>query len=285
MSPKPQPKLVVANTEIKTLQINGQDYICLTDMVKNYGDDQLIYSWLRNRNTVEFLGVWETLNNPAFDEERFDTYRSQAGLNSFNLTPKKWIDTTGAIGIISKAGRYGGGTFARKDIAFEFGSYISAEFKLIVIKEFQRLKDLESENQRWDYHRFLSKVNYRLQTDAIKAMLGPLTQSTPSKQTFMYVNEADLVNIALFGVTAKQWRDQNPEEAKRGNIRDSASVEQLTVLANLESLNSMFISQGVGKKDRFAKLHSEAQRQLSSLVASKLRIEPIEDSPQTTLSD
>lgn len=283
MSPKPQAKLIVANTEIKTLTINGQDYICLTDMVKNYGDDQLIYSWLRNRNTVEFLGVWETLNNPAFDEQQFDRYRSQAGLNNFNLTPKKWVDTTNAIGIVSKAGRYGGGTFAQKDIAFEFGSYISAEFKLIIIKEFQRLKDLESENQKWDYHRFLSKVNYRLQTDAIKRVLTPLTQSETAPYSFMYANEADLVNIALFGKTAKQWRDENPEEARRGNIRDSATVEQLTVLANLESLNSMLISDGISKKDRFAKLHSEAQRQLSSLIASKLRIEPAADSTHELL--
>ena len=280
MSPKPQPKLVIANNEIKILRTNNQDYICLTDMVKNYGDDQLIYSWLRNRNTVEFLGVWETLNNPTFDEQQFDLYRSQAGLNNFNLTPKKWIETTGAIGIVSKAGRYGGGTFAQKDIAFEFGSYISAEFKLIIIKEFQRLKDLESENQRWDYHRFLSKVNYRLQTDAIKAMLAPLTQSNSSNYSYMYANEADLVNIALFGMTAKQWRDKNPEEAKHGNIRDAATVEQLTVLANLESLNSMFISQDMGKKERFSKLYSEAQRQLSALIASRIRIEPLEDEPR-----
>ena len=286
MSPKPQPKLVVGNSEIKTLYVNGQDYICLTDMVKNYGDDQLIYSWLRNRNTVEFLGVWETLNNAQFDPSQFDLYRSQAGLNNFNLTPKKWIDTTGAIGLISKAGRYGGGTFAQKDIAFEFGSYISAEFKLIIIKEFQRLKDLESENQKWDYHRFLSKVNYRLQTDAIKKMLLPLSDSTVStKNNFMYANEADLVNIALFGKSAKQWRDENPEDARKGNIRDNSTVEQLTVLANLESLNSMLISEGKGKKERFSKLHSEAQRQMSSLIASKIRIDPIEDFPQSLIDD
>ena len=277
MSPKPQPKLIVGDTEIKTLSINNEDYICLTDMVKNYGDDQLIYSWLRNRNTVEFLGIWETLNNAHFNEQQFDIYRSQAGLNSFNLTPKKWIDTTGAVGLVSKAGRYGGGTFAQKDIAFEFGSYISAEFKLLIIKEFQRLKELESENQRWDYHRFLSKVNYRLQTDAIKAMLAPLTQSKGTGQAYMYANEADLVNIALFGMTAKQWRDENPEAARRGNIRDSATIEQLTVLANLESFNSMLISQDIGKKERFSRLHSEAQRQLSSLLASKIRIEPPTD--------
>ena len=268
-------ELIVQDTAIKVLKVDGQDYICLTDMVKNYGDDQLIYSWLRNRNTVEFLGVWETLNNSRFDAEQFDIYRGQAGLNSFNLTPKKWIDTTGAIGLVSKAGRYGGGTFAQKDIAFEFGSYISPEFKLIIIKEFQRLKDLELEDERWDYHRFLAKVNYRLQTDAVKEMLLPLTTLPKNKTGVVYANEADVVNLALFGVTAKEWRNTNKEWAKKGNIRDFASVEQLTVLANLESLNSMLINDGVEKEARYDKLHSEAQRQLSSLIASKLRLEPV----------
>lgn len=277
MTPKPVQKIVVSDAEIKILRQDGQDYICLTDMVKNYGDDQLIYSWLRNRNTVEFLGVWETLNNPQFNNEQFDAYRSLAGLNSFNLTPKKWIDSTGAIGIISKAGRYGGGTFAQKDIAFEFGSYISAEFKLIIIKEFQRLKELESQNERWDYHRFLTKVNYRLQTDAVKQMLLPLTSSSNISAGIVYANEADVVNIALFGKTAKEWRDENPELAKKGNVRDFATVEQLTVLANLESLNSMLITEGLDKRGRYEKLHSEAQRQLSSLIASKLRINPADD--------
>lgn len=283
MTPKPPAKLIVADAEIKVLRVNGQDYICLTDMVKNYGDDQLIYSWLRNRNTVEFLGVWETLNNPNFNSEQFDAYRSQAGLNSFNLTPRKWVDTTGATGIISKAGRYGGGTFAQKDIAFEFGSYISAEFKLIIIKEFQRLKEAEFENEKWDYHRFLAKVNYRLQTDAIKQVLLPLTTSGSDNTGLIYANEADVVNIALFGKTAKRWRDSNPDLSKRGNIRDFATVEQLTVLANLESLNSMLINENQPKQERYAKLHSEAQRQLSSLIASKIRIAPPDDTANSEL--
>jgi hypothetical protein len=277
-------ELIVQDTAIKVLKVDGQDYICLTDMVKNYGDDQLIYSWLRNRNTVEFLGVWETLNNPRFDTDQFDIYRGQAGLNSFNLTPKKWIDTTGAIGLVSKAGRYGGGTFAQKDIAFEFGSYISPEFKLIIIKEFQRLKDLELEGERWDYHRFLAKVNYRLQTDAVKEMLLPLTTLPKNKTGVVYANEADVVNLALFGVTAKEWRDANKDWAKKGNIRDFATVEQLTVLANLESLNSMLINDGIEKGARYDKLHSEAQRQLSSLIASKLRLEPAVDNRDATTS-
>lgn len=273
MKQKPA-QLIVQDNTIKVLKVNGEDYICLTDMVKNHGNDQLIYSWLRNRNTVEFLGVWETLNNPGFNADQFDNYRRQAGLNSFNLTPKKWIDTTGAIGLVSKAGRYGGGTFAQKDIAFEFGSYISPEFKLVIIKEFQRLKDLELEGERWDYHRFLTKVNYKLQTDAIKGMLLPLTSLPENKSGIVYANEADIVNLSLFGMTAKQWRDSHKEQAKKGNIRDFATVEQLTVLANLESLNSMLINEGMDKKARYDKLHSEAQRQLSSLLASKMRLQP-----------
>lgn len=267
-------EIIIKDSSIKILNINGQDYICLTDMVKNYGDDQLIYSWLRNRNTVEFLGVWETLNNEGFNSGQWDIYRGQAGLNSFNLTPKKWIDTTGAKGIISKAGRYGGGTFAQKDIAFEFGSYISPEFKLIIIKEFQRLKDLEFENEQWDYTRFLTKVNYRLQTQAVKDVLLPLTSLPRSYKGLVYAEEADVVNMAIFGMTAKEWRKKNPTKAKKGNIRDYATIEQLTVLANLESLNSMFINEGHEKSVRYEKLHIEAQRQLSNLIASKIRLDP-----------
>lgn len=275
--PRKKSEIVIKDASIKVLNSNGQDYICLTDMIKNYGDDQLIYSWLRNRNTVEFLGVWETLNNTSFNSEQWDVYRGQAGLNSFNLTPKKWIDTTGAIGIVSKAGRYGGGTFAQKDIAFEFGSYISPEFKLLIIKEFQRLKDLELENEQWDYRRFLAKVNYKLQTQAIKDVLLPLTTLPQMKTGLVYAEEADVVNLAIFGMTAKDWRKKNPTKAKKGNIRDFATIEQLTVLANLESLNSMFISDGYNKTTRYEKLHGEAQRQLSSLIASKLRLNPTQN--------
>ncbi len=272
--PKRKSEIIIKDAAIKVLNIDGQDYICLTDMIKNYGDDQLIYSWLRNRNTVEFLGVWETLNNAEFNAEQWDRYRNQAGLNSFNLTPKKWIDTTGAVGLVSKAGRYGGGTFAQKDIAFEFGSYISPEFKLLIIKEFQRLKDLELENEQWDYRRFLTKVNYKLQTNAVKEVLLPLTTLPQNKSGIVYAEEADVVNLAIFGVTAKEWRQRHPAKSKRGNIRDFATIEQLTVLANLESLNSMLISDGYNKTTRYEKLHIEAQRQLSSLIASKLRLNP-----------
>jgi hypothetical protein len=272
-----QAKISVGDAEIKIIKVQGEDYICLTDMVNEYGGDQAIYSWLRNRNTVEFLGVWEALNNPHFKGGEFDTFRKQAGLNSFHLTPKKWIDSTGAIGIVSKPGRHGGGTFAHKDIAFEFGSYISPEFKLLIIREFQRLKAKEQELERWDYQRFLSKVNYQLHTSAIRDVLIPLTSTPKNREGLLYASEADLINLALFGITAKEWRAKNVMLAKKSNIRDNATIEQLTVLSNLESLNSMMITDGVPKEDRFDKMRAEAQRQISALLSSKLRIHPVGD--------
>jgi hypothetical protein len=267
----------VGETLIKVIKVANEDYICLTDMVNEYGGDQAIYSWMRNRNTVEFLGVWETLNNPDFKGLEFDTFRKQAGLNSFFLTPKKWITATAASGIISKAGRYGGGTFAHKDIAFEFGSYLSPEFKLLIIREFQRLKNQEQELEKWDYHRFLTKVNYRLHTAAIRDVLVPLTTTLKSKTGLIYASEADIINLALFGITAKDWRIKNKDKAKKSNIRDYATIEQLTVLSNLESLNSMMITERQDKQARFEKMRAEAQRQMSALISSKLRINPISE--------
>ncbi|MCX8473491.1 MAG: KilA-N domain-containing protein [Sediminibacterium sp.] len=212
-----------------TIQQKGKDdFISLTDMIKGFGDDTMIYSWMRNRNTLEFIGIWEELNNPNFKGNEFVTFKTQAGLNSFNLTPRKWIEATNAIGIISKAGRYGGGTFAHKDIAFEFGSWLSPEFKLYLIKEFQRLKEDENDRLKldWNLQRTLSKVNYKIHTDAIKDNLIP-TALSKEQINFVYADEADLLNVALFAKTAKQWRDQNPN--KKGNIRDEASLEQLVV--------------------------------------------------------
>jgi hypothetical protein len=211
---------------------DNSDYISLTDMVKGFGDDTMIYSWMRNRNTLEFLGIWEEMNNPNFKGNEFVTFKMQAGLNNFNLTPKKWIDATNAIGIQSKAGRYGGGTFAHKDLAFEFGSWLSPEFKLYLIKEFQRLKDDENDRLKltWNLQRTLAKVNYRIHTDAIKEKLLP--QTLPKEKiNFVYADEADLLNVALFGITAKQWRDANPKA--EGNIRDEATIEQLVVLSSV----------------------------------------------------
>src|SRR5580700_6357215 len=211
--------ITVKGKDIAILQQQNADFISLTDMVKGFGDDTMIYSWMRNRNTLEFIGIWEELNNPDFKGNEFVTFNTLAGLNSFNLTPRKWIDATNAIGIISKAGRYGGGTYAHRDIAFEFGSWLSPEFKLYLIKEFQRLK--EDENRRlslaWNLNRTLSKLNYRIHTDAIKTHLIP-PEVTPAQASITYTTEADLLNVALFGHTAKQWRDANPK--LEGNVRD-----------------------------------------------------------------
>jgi hypothetical protein len=223
-------------------------------------------NWLRNRNTTEFLGIWEQLNNPDFNPIEFDGIRKQAGLNSFILTAKRWIESTAAIGLISKPGRYGG-TYAHKDIAFEFASWVSVEFKLYLIKEFQRLK--EDENRRlslaWDLNRTLSKLNYRIHTDAVKANLIPAVVSA-AQAASTYASEADLLNVALFGQTAKQWRDANP--TLEGNMRDSASVPQLLVLANVESLNAEFIQMGLSQGERLQKLNAVAIRQMRSLTGS-----------------
>lgn len=212
----------VQGTAITILSRQEEDYISLTDMTKRFGDDALIYSWMRNRNTVEFLGIWEQMHNPDFKGGEFETFRKAAGLNSFHLTPRKWIDATGAIGIQSRAGRYGG-TYAHKDIAFEFGSWLSPEFKLYLIKEFQRLKD--DENRRlsleWNLNRTLARLNYRIHTDAIKAHVIPASV-TPEQANFAYASEADMLNVALFGQTAKQWREANP--GREGNVRDYASI-------------------------------------------------------------
>jgi hypothetical protein len=225
--------IIVKGSEIAIISQKEQDYISLTDMMKGFGDDTLLYSWMRNRNTVEFLGIWEEIHNSAFKGNEFVTFKMQAGLNSFNLTPKKWIEATNAIGIISKAGRYGGGTFAHKDIAFEFGSWLSPEFKLYLLKEFQRLKDDENDRLKlnWNLQRTLAKINYHIHTDAIKEKIIP-KKITKEQVSFIYANEADMLNVALFGKTAQQWRTQNPE--KEGNIRDYAEIEQLVVLSNLE---------------------------------------------------
>ena len=255
----------VKEISVSVLEKNNQDYISLTDMVKGFGDDTMIYSWMRNRNTLEFIGIWEELNNPNFKGNEFVTFKSQSGLNSFNLTPKKWIEATNAIGISSKSGRYGGGTFAHKDIAFEFGSWLSPEFKLYLIKEFQRLKDDESErlNLDWNLKRTLSKINYHIHTDAIKDKLIPPTLSK-DKVNYIFANEADLLNVSLFGITAKMWRENNPN--LNGNIRDTASLEQLVVLSNIESINAVLIYQELSQSERLVQLNKIAIQQMKSLL-------------------
>lgn len=258
----------VKGNVINIIDYQDSDFISLTDMAVNFGDDTLIYSWMRNRNTLEFIGVWEELNNPDFKGNEFVTFKMQAGLNSFNLTPRKWISATNAIGMISKAGRYGGGTYAHKDIAFEFGSWLSPEFKLYLIREFQRLK--EDENSRlkleWNLQRTLAKINYRIHTDAIKENLIP--QEVSGKQmSLTYASEADLLNVALFGLTAADWRSANPGEA--GNVRDHASLEQLVVLSNLESINAVMINQGLSQGERLKQLNQIAIMQIKSLLGNK----------------
>ncbi|MFZ4547975.1 MAG: KilA-N domain-containing protein [Bacteroidales bacterium] len=258
-------KINVIGNEITIVQHHESDYISLTDMVKGFGDDTMIYSWMRNRNTLEFIGIWEEINNPDFKGNEFVTFKSQAGLNSFNLTPRKWIEATNAIGIISKAGRYGGGTYAHKDIAFEFGSWLSPAFKIYLIKEFQRLKEDESDRLKlnWNLQRTLAKVNYHIHTDAIKENLIP-NELTKQEASYLYATEADMLNMALFGKTAANWRQQNLE--KEGNIRDYATIEQLVVLTNLESLNAVLIAQELPQSDRLLQLNKTAIQQLKVLT-------------------
>ncbi len=264
-------KINVMNKEISFYTVNEDDYICITDIAKykkEDGSDDIIRNWIRNRNTIEFLGIWEQLNNPDFKPVEFDGFRKMAGLNSFTLTPKQWIETTNAIGIISKSGRYGG-TYAHKDIAFEFASWISVEFKLYLIKEFQRLKDQERKQLGWDIRRNLAKINCRIHTDAIKENLIPAKLSK-AQINYIYASEADILNMALFGITAAQWRDENSD--KKGNIRDYANVSQLVCLANLENLNALFINEGMPQEARLERLNKIAIQQMQILAdGSRLR--------------
>ena len=255
----------VKGAEVTIATRYEQDFISLTDMVRNFdGGSALIEQWLKNKDTVLFLGVWEQLNNPGFNSLEFEGIKNEAGRNSFFLSTKKWIDATGAIGLHAKAGRYGG-TYAHKDIAFEFGSWLSPEFKLYLIKEFQRLKDEESRatSLEWSFQRTLAKVNYKIHTDAIKERLIP-PLLTPSQTGIINASEADLLNVALFGITAAQWRQANPHQS--GNMRDAATLEQLVVMSNLESINSILIHQGLAAQDRLVQLNAIAITQMRSLV-------------------
>lgn len=261
-------KLKVEGTEIVLFRQKGEDYISVTDIARHKDkerSDYILQNWMRRRNTIEFLGLWEKINNINFNPINFDGIRIKSGLNSFSLTPKRWIKETGAIGIISKTGRYYGGTFAHKDIAFEFASWISPEFKLFLIKEFQRLK--EEENKRlsidWDLRRNLAKINYKIHTDAIKEHLIP-KKLTKEGINILYASEADVLNKALFNMTAKEWAERNPN--KKGNIRDFATVTQLVCLSNLESLNAEFIRQKLPQRERLVRLNEIAIIQMKSLV-------------------
>ena len=262
----------IQGTKIALFSENANDYISLTDIAK-YRDkertDHIIQNWMRARNTIEFIGMWEQLHNPNFNVTEFRNIKNNSGSNGYVLSGKQWIEKTNAIGIISKPGRYGG-TFAHKDIAFEFASWISAEFKLYLIKEFQRLKLEENEKNElgWDTKRFLVKANYKVHTDAVKENLIP--KNISKKQSgIIYANEADVLNVALFGMTAKQWREQNPK--LKGNMRDYANVTQLVCLAGLESLNAEFIRQDIPQSKRLIKLNQIAIIQMQSLTDNNIK--------------
>ena len=254
-------ELNVLNQKISYIKIDNEDYISITDMLKSKDGDFFVSDWLRNRNTVEFLGIWEEIHNPNFNYGEFAIIKSQAGLNNYKISVKEWTEKTNAIGIISKAGRYGG-TYAHKDIAFEFGMWISPKFKLLLIKEFERLKSEEQKQLGWNAKRELSKINYRIHTDAIKNNLVPI-QLTKNQINFVYSEEADVLNMALFGMTAKEWRIKNPN--LDGNIRDYATINELICLANLESLNSVFINEGLRQSERLEKLNKIAISQMHIL--------------------
>lgn len=262
-------KINVHKTDVTILIINDSDYISLTDIAKYKSNDPYIVvcNWMRNRNSIEYLGIWETLYNPSFKPIEFDRFRSEAGLNAFTMSPQKWIDATNAKGIISKSGRYGG-TFAHKDIAFKFAAWISIEFELYFIKEFQRLKEEEQKLLGWSAKRELSKINYHIHTNAVKQNLIPKELSA-AQTSIIYASEADVLNVAMFGITAKQWRDENLD--MKGNIRDYASINKLICLANLESLNAVLISENISQKERLIKLNAIAIKQMKVLIEVESR--------------
>jgi len=263
-------KLNVNELEIVLYKQNEEEFISLTDMAKFRDSERtnyIIQNWMRTRSTIEFIGLWEQLRNPNFKGIEFDAFRNESGSNSFTLTPKRWIEATNSIGIISKSGRYGG-TYAHKDIAFEFASWISPTFKLYLITEYQRLKEVETNqfNLEWNVKRILSKTNYHLHTDAVKNFILPDKNYDKEKEWLIYAEEADLLNVVLFNCSAKDWRDANPDLAKKSlNIRDIASINELAILSNLETLNAQMIKEKVGKNDRYLKLKEIAKYQLSVL--------------------
>ena len=265
-----QNEIKVKTAIIKTMRKNGMDFICITDIArqKNPIDPNgVIANWMRNRNTIEFLGIWETLYNPVFNPLEFEGFRAEAGLNAFTLSPTRWIEATRAIGIVSQPGRYGG-TYACSDIAFEFAFWISVEFRLYLVKEFQRLKSDEQKQIGWSAKRELSKINYRIHTDAIKQHLIP-DEVTPAQASVIYAEEADVLNVAMFGTTARQWREANPE--LKGNIRDYATINELICLSNMENINAVLINEGIPQGDRLVKLNQVAIQQMRVLEGDGAR--------------
>jgi hypothetical protein len=261
-------KIFVKESEITVLSINENDYISLTDIARHKSNEPtaVISNWLRNRNTIEYLGIWETLFNPVFKPLEFEGFKKEAGLNAFTLSPQKWITSTGAIGIVTRPGRYGG-TYAHKDIALKFASWISVEFELYMVKEFQRLKEQEQLQMGWTAKRELAKINYHIHTSAISRNLIPTKLST-EQINYIYASEADVLNMALFGMTAKEWRESNPEE--KGNIRDHATITELICLSNLENINAVLIADGMPQSERLAKLNQTAIHQMQVLESSHM---------------
>ncbi len=257
-------KITVKDTEVNIVKVNGEDYICLTDMLRAKDGDFFITDWLRNRNTLEFIGIWEKVYNPNFNYGEFAIIRNQSGLNSFKISVKEFVTRTNSVSLQAKAGRYGG-TYAHKDIAFEFAMWISPEFKVYIVKEFQRLKAEEQKALGWSAKRELSKINYRIHTDAVKQNLMP-SEVTPAQASIIYANEADVLNVAMFGMTAKQWREANPK--LNGNIRDYATINELICLSNMENLNAVFIEQGMPQGERLVKLNQIAIHQMGVLGSS-----------------
>lgn len=254
-------KINVKDTEISITQINDEDYICITDMLKAKDGDFFVTDWLRNRNTLEYIGTWESVYNPDFNYDEFALITNRAGLNSFKISVKEFVERTNAISLTAKAGRYGG-TYAHKDIAFEFAMWISPEFKIYIVKEFQRLKSDEQKQLGWSAKRELAKINYRIHTDAIKNNLIP-EQLSAKQISIVYADEADVLNMALFGKTAKQWRDENPD--LKGNIRDYANMNELICLSNLENINALLINENISQSERLVKLNEIAIHQMSVL--------------------
>jgi len=255
-------KIIVQKTEITVIQVHNEDYICLTDMLKAKDGDFFINDWLRNRNTLEYIGIWEQVNNPSFNYGEFATIRNKSGLNSFKIGVNEFVQRTNAISINAKAGRYGG-TYAHKDIAFQFAMWISPEFQIYIVKEFQRLKDTEQKLLGWSAKRELAKINYHIHTDAVKQNLIP-RELTPKQASSIYADEADVLNIALFGKTAKEWREKNP--SSKGNIRDYASINELICLSNMENINAVLINDGIPQKERLMRLNKIAIQQMTILA-------------------
>ena len=257
-------KIVVNGIEIRVKKINNDDYLSITDIAKGFGSDDIVRNWLRVRNTIEFLGIWEELNNKDFNSVEFDGIKNEAGTNRFSISVKQWVNKTNAIGLIAKAGKYDSGTYAQKDIALHFCTWINPAFQLYVIKEFQRLKKEESEQNKidWNLQRLFTKENYRLHTDAIKNEIIPKMGLTKAQEWIVYADEGDILNKAVFGKTAKQWREENPNVSKTRNIRDYATAEELLVLTNCESANANMIIEGLNKLERYERLKKQAKKEL-----------------------